>query len=173
MNLLKEYIREKYSSNEEIQEKLLETLSVYFNQVDNILQKTESPIEKTMAIELLNLIKSDSELGEIGFVDLEPQKTIKLNNRNKYYVADFLITWKPTVSVNGVERKLIVECDGHDFHEKTKEQVKKGKLRDRKLFLEGYTVFHFTGSEIYEDVSGCAIEVLEMIRSWHLSWVHG
>lgn len=60
---------------------------------------------------------------------------------------------------------LVVECDGHDFHERTKEQAKKDRGRDRRLQSLGYTVMRFTGSEIYSDPVKCVIEILDWARS--------
>lgn len=57
-------------------------------------------------------------------------------------------------------RTLVVECDGHDFHERTKEQAAKDRARDRHLLLEGYEVFRFTGSELWRDPWGCAGQVI-------------
>lgn len=56
---------------------------------------------------------------------------------------------------------LVVECDGHDFHERTKEQAAKDHARDRSLTLDGYTVFRFTGSEIWADPVKCAHQVAD------------
>ena len=58
-------------------------------------------------------------------------------------------------------RRLVVECDGHDFHERTKEQAAKDRSRDRALNSEGYDVFRFTGSELWRDPWGCAEQVYE------------
>lgn len=58
-------------------------------------------------------------------------------------------------------RKLVVECDGHDFHERTKEQAAKDRSRDRALITKGYTVFRFTGSELWRDPIGCADQVID------------
>lgn len=58
-------------------------------------------------------------------------------------------------------RRLIVECDGHDFHERTKEQAARDRARDRTLVLDGYQVFRFTGSELWRDPMRCASQVLE------------
>ncbi len=60
-----------------------------------------------------------------------------------------------------VQKNLILECDGHDFHEKTKEQAAKDKRRDRELQHLGYRVFRFTGSEIHNDAIACAIEAFK------------
>ena len=59
----------------------------------------------------------------------------------------------------GGKNAAVVECDGHDFHERTKEQARRDRSRDRRLQDAGYRVFRFTGSEIYRDPLGCADEV--------------
>lgn len=58
-------------------------------------------------------------------------------------------------------RKLVVECDGHQFHERTKEQAASDRSRDRALMGFGYDVFRFTGSELWRDPWGCAEQVVE------------
>lgn len=60
--------------------------------------------------------------------------------------------------------KLIVECDGHDFHEKTKQQAKRDKKRDRTLMAMGYHVMRFTGSEIWNDPRKVVQEALSFVR---------
>lgn len=62
-------------------------------------------------------------------------------------------------------RKLVVECDGHEFHEKTKEQAKRDKTRDRYLTSRGYTVLHFTGSEISENPMKVVDEINDVVYS--------
>lgn len=59
---------------------------------------------------------------------------------------------------------IVVECDGHDFHEKTKEQAKRDKFRDRELSKLGHQVFHYTGSEVWNDVYLHAKESLEELQ---------
>jgi very-short-patch-repair endonuclease len=62
--------------------------------------------------------------------------------------------------VKEVEKKMIIECDGHDYHERTKDQARKDRSRDRFLQSMGYLVFRYTGSEIWQDVFRCAHEAL-------------
>jgi len=57
--------------------------------------------------------------------------------------------------------QLVIECDGHDYHEKTKEQASRDKERDRALQSCGYNVFRFTGSDIYKDAFKCVTESLD------------
>lgn len=60
--------------------------------------------------------------------------------------------------------KLAIECDGHDFHEKTKAQVVKRNQRDMSLKKSGIDVIHFSGSQIYSDPFGCARELIDYIK---------
>lgn len=71
--------------------------------------------------------------------------------------VDFLIS---VSGVDGVAAAwLAIECDGHEFHERTKEQAARDRARDRALQEAGLTIFRFTGSEIYRDPFGCADQV--------------
>jgi len=73
------------------------------------------------------------------------------------YRVDFLV-----VHTHGLEGfgGTVIECDGHDFHERTKEQAAKDRSRDRELQQRGYRVLRFTGSEIWKDPFGCADDAL-------------
>lgn len=57
---------------------------------------------------------------------------------------------------------IVCECDGHQFHEATKEQAARDRSRDRRLQAAGYIVFRFTGSEIAADADACAASIIEM-----------
>lgn len=77
--------------------------------------------------------------------------------------VDFLIS---VVEPNGSREsptwhELIVECDGHDFHERTKLQAAKDRSRDRSAQLGGRIILRFTGSELWRDPVACADEVLQ------------
>lgn len=75
------------------------------------------------------------------------------------YRTDFLITRdRPGKPVG-----IVVECDGHAFHERTKEQAARDRSRDRELQSGGRRVFRFTGSEIYRNAFGCATEVISAL----------
>lgn len=84
------------------------------------------------------------------------------------YRVDFLLWIQRGDKFGGV----VVECDGHAFHERTKEQAARDKSRDRDLLSAGYPVMRFTGSEIYRDPRACAeqvrvplLAVLDRLRS--------
>lgn len=62
--------------------------------------------------------------------------------------------------------KIAVECDGHSFHEKTKEQASRDKKRDRELQKHGWLVFRFSGSDIWNNGRACSAEIHEFIGKW-------
>lgn len=75
------------------------------------------------------------------------------------YRVDFLIV------VNGQKglKRLAIECDGHDFHEKTKQQAARDKRRDREILTNDVPIMRFTGSEIWNDPAACLEHVQEVI----------
>lgn len=107
-----------------------------------------SPIEQLFIMEW-----KISRLEDKFDIQLRPQKPIE-TLRGKFTI-DFFIASK----VKGKDFKIAVELDGHDFHEKSKEQVEKDKKRERSIIQEGITVLRFSGSEIVRNVRGCIKEV--------------
>lgn len=67
--------------------------------------------------------------------------------------VDFLLQFNEGIPV-------IVELDGHDFHDKDKAQRAYEKARDRFLTAKGNRVLHFTGSEVVADPFKVVHEVL-------------
>lgn len=76
------------------------------------------------------------------------------------YRADFVFS---RTMLNGHKQVCVVECDGHNFHEKTKEQARHDKARDRYFTKRGLRVLRFTGSEIYRDPAACLSEIVEVL----------
>lgn len=72
--------------------------------------------------------------------------------------------YRVDIAVIGEHVRVVVECDGHEFHERTKEQAAKDKSRDRYLTAEEWLVLRFTGSEIHRNPLACAYEVVRLIE---------
>lgn len=80
----------------------------------------------------------------------------------KLLFAAFLIHALDWRDLNDLKwRRLVVECDGHEYHERTKKQAKRDRSRDHRATLDGYDCFRFTGSEIWCDPWGCAEQISE------------
>lgn len=58
---------------------------------------------------------------------------------------------------------VVIEVDGHDYHERTKEQAERDKHRDRFMTATEARVFRFTGREVWRDSIACAKEVLDYV----------
>lgn len=108
-----------------------------------------SPIEKIMRMALnISAFKH-------GFL-IENQYEITSVSGKKYR-ADFAIIHLDEEDNENVI--VLVECDGHEYHNKTKIQVKRDNERDMDIKLSGYEVLHFSGSQIYENPFKCAEDV--------------
>lgn len=134
----------------------------------DLVVRTDSPIE---AILLAALYKDhDTQKFDVTFagrVD-EPVESmcgkVVIYQQAKIapYRVDFLID--DSSSANAARRRwIVVECDGHDFHERTKEQARRDRARDRFLQSKGCRVLRFTGSEIWADPEACAAEIWRQI----------
>lgn len=58
------------------------------------------------------------------------------------------------------EHNICIYCDGHEFHERTKEQAKRDRSIDRWLIGKGMKPLRFTGSKIFNDAQKCAEEIV-------------
>lgn len=77
------------------------------------------------------------------------------------YVVDIVLI----VRWASIYQRIAIECDGHDFHERTKEQARHDRRRDRALQAAGFRVMRFTGSEIWANPGKCADEVMDVINA--------
>ncbi len=61
-------------------------------------------------------------------------------------------------------RLILIECDGHDYHERTKEQAIHDRRRDADAQLDGYAILRITGSEIHNDPMGCVVLAFDFAK---------
>lgn len=87
---------------------------------------------------------------------LLPQKDVNS------YIVDFSLEIE---CIAGYILKFAIEIDGHNFHEKTKEQASNDKRRDREITSNDYIVLRFTGSEIYTNPIKCIQEIFNIAIS--------
>jgi very-short-patch-repair endonuclease len=63
---------------------------------------------------------------------------------------------------------LAVECDGHEWHERTPQQAAYDRARDRDLLRYArIPTIRFTGSEIVRDANQCAEETIAIVSAMH------
>lgn len=162
-------------------DKIGEAINEWHRQQDECLQHAlrwcESPIEQLFLMALLTNgwsldLSSEPHLSEMDveaavndlginhgwrFIHGEPgvivaQAGVRIEERD--YRIDFAM-------LVGDER-FAIELDGHDFHERTKEQARRDKSRDRALVKDGWKVVRFTGSEVFADATDVAEQVFSL-----------
>lgn len=130
------------------------------------VKNCNSQIEMALAIAYIIVITkdkydADNPLDYWGY-HLEAQAEIEANSK-KYYV-DFLFDTSIQSHIFEKPYKLVIECDGHDYHHASKQQVQKDYERETNLKMAGYDVLRFTGSQIYKDPIGCAKTIFDYIK---------
>jgi very-short-patch-repair endonuclease len=111
-----------------------------------------SPIEQIFLMEW-HFQRAEERLG----VRLALQAPVELEG--KKYRIDFV------ASRDGSQRKLAIELDGHDFHERTPQQAASDKRRERILTRNGFVVLRFTGMEVVRNSKGCVEEVVASLST--------
>lgn len=137
----------------------------------------ESPIERQLLLAYLQrypvtahpdgkhsplFVDVDTERG--SWVSFTQQQHICLDKQ--MFRADFffmrLVEDAEAQRLN-VARSVVVEVDGHDFHERTKEQARKDRKRDRLMLRNGLYVLRYTGSEVFRDADAVVTEIRHFV----------
>ena len=122
----------------------------------------QSPIEQLFLIAFRAVaevngfkVSSRPSLASVGDLVLIPQYQIGT------YRVDFVAYM--AIPEHCQPEMVVIECDGHDFHDRDKKQRSYEKRRDRDLQKKGFKVFRFTGSDITADPYECASEIIEIV----------
>jgi very-short-patch-repair endonuclease len=131
------------------------------------VEALSSPIERLMAGALMILVEPTYRPGIIRHdfclesASLEVQEqvgpTIWAQAPIGRYRIDFLVRWK----LGDISYFYAVECDGHDYHSRTKAQIERDKERDNSLLALDIPTFRYAGSSIVRDPYGVATDVIE------------
>lgn len=124
------------------------------DQVDDLYEQVlcEGPVDSPIERLFLAAFSSVRQVDPLSW-------TIQAQVPVGQYRVDFMVSF----SVGGVTERVVVECDGHDFHEKTREQAERDKRRDRDIAAFGFQTLRFTGRELFRDPFECADEVADLL----------
>lgn len=127
--------------------------------------KMESPIEQIFYVAWLYSCRY------LNDIQLCPQKKIgnfrvdfEVDIFGHFVNHEYPFTCEQLEEISKNCTKIAIELDGHDWHEKTKEQVEKDKKRERFIVSSGYRIFRFSGREVFKDPLSCVDEVRNFIR---------
>ena len=142
-----------------LNKKINEKVDDLLKDIKSTILECESPIEQIFMIDLSEEINSfhfHNKIKKTGYDFLG----LSLQQKIGKYRVDFVLDFQKNCEFM---KKFVIELDGHDFHEKTKEQVQRDKEKDRFLISQGYIVVRFTGSEIYKNCSEKVDELLNIV----------
>ena len=148
-----------------------------------------SPIEKIFYTAVCTIIKTDCAFPEIAGqvsigtmrdVWIEPGIEIYTQQEIGPYRVDFILSYSGECILRDAVhqqdapekplKEIVVELDGHAFHDRDAAQRSYEKRRDRFLQKQGYKVFHYTGSDVVTDPFGVAIECLAYLTGKSEKW---
>lgn len=168
------------------------SIAAYAQHLHRAARYCESPLEIVMLCALAVCASGDNVLfrhngeqwGDKGLHDdLSPQdSTVCIEPQlvtPRRYRVDFLVTYTGYWPDHAhdrqgddsdpirASRRLIIECDGRDFHGRTPQQKSCERRREHYLIYQGpqCPVMHYTGSAIWKDVVQCAERSLSWLRS--------
>lgn len=138
----------------------------YLRGTYRLIEKAESAAEAVFAIwwEAITAF-----LPEPNHLYLEAQQEIELSEDVRRR-ADFCLFCTDRELLLAAEKQgllwtpILIEIDGHAFHEKTREQVTERNQRDRDLQIAGFPVIHFSYDELVREPHRCVGEALDAGR---------
>ena len=141
-----------------------------YGAIEQLEEVCESPIEVMLGSALLlgGMLADGPGKAGVPFIQLQKADALDRSSCVVAVVPQYL--WKNyridfALFADRVSQPVFIECDGHDFHERTKEQASRDRTKDRAIQEAGLTVLRFTGSEIYRDPDGCAAQVLNVLAN--------
>lgn len=163
---------------------------MFFNSLDTIEQKSESPLETQLGYalmcgmfcvspiacvvpppKLLALMNEqekfpDTETFEITKVIYIDQPDFWLMPNmwvSKKIRVDFGLMKLPFTHKDGKNNLIIIECDSFQYHANP-EGFHKDKKRERELVKLGYPIFRFSGREILDNSTKVVTEICEFLN---------
>jgi very-short-patch-repair endonuclease len=156
------------------------------SEVGVLQRRCESPIELPMGIALIVVAREFPNSIAVQVLDehgirwgdrYEPRHAgldlvlrIEPQAQLGEHRVDFFLTLEGAFRPLGEQprfgtQRMVLECDGHDFHERTPDQAKRDRARDRLLQSFGFLVYRYTGREIWEDVFACAEQAIDSLSA--------
>ena len=160
------YIKNKTEHYQE----LIEAYKIFHEKTNGDYQDFEQAIinNNNLNEEQKKLVNIDVVI-YLGFdfyhkIHIMPQPCFKdIDRKGKTIRADMLIWYPPKQNV-----KLIIECDGYEFHN-AKDAFIKDRKRDRDFKINGIDVMRFSGTEIKNDYISISYEVIETLAKTMLN----
>ncbi|MDQ1855788.1 endonuclease domain-containing protein [Chryseobacterium sp. WLY505] len=91
-------------------------------------------------------------------ITIQPEfPNLKIDNKS---IRPDILVWCP----GNKKIRLIVECDGFQFHS-SKKSFENDRKRDRLFKLKGYDVIRYSGSEIFKNPAGVSEDLYKFLKN--------
>lgn len=138
--------------------------------IEYVADQTESPIETLLGATMIVAMKLQRSSSHFVFCHHDEELAWAHSRflwMAQYPWRKYRIDW--VLRVRGAKQPYIfVECDGHNFHERTKEQAERDRAKDREIQQAGIPILRFTGREIYRDSAECCAQIISFLKRLEL-----
>jgi len=119
--------------------------------------------------------KEEDNKMSIGLMIKKMVGNVKVESPIEEYLCDALIQedfanfetqyqiGKYRVDIAFVEYKLVVECDGQEYHFSDRQQIERDQARDKYLARKGWRVLHIGGLAIRRNIDLCIEKIREAL----------
>lgn len=117
--------------------------------------RLESPIEELFLVAWE--FSKWNRMPPTEYLELDPGRTLIIEG------ATFRLDFGISIRIPSGRRLALpigIELDGHEFHERTKEQVARDNQRERAIARAGYRLIRFSGSEVWRAPDRCVDEAV-------------
>ncbi len=130
-------------------------LTLQIRGIHSCINKSESPIEQIFIVALLVVM-------DISRIPLKAYYNYGIEVKAQANFGDYRVDFALNSYVSEIKRTVVVELDGHEFHDRTEKQRRYEKERDRYLQSSDdiNAVLHYTGKEITDSPFNIAADVL-------------
>lgn len=126
------------------------------------LTRGESPPEELLALVLQMLLWDETRAGRTEVIDQQevfPETGRTRGTRDgggrapKRYRLDFVLT-------QGPHAKVAIECDGYNFHRRTRREFAEELRREREVQKLGYRLYRFAADDLFDDPWAAGLEIV-------------
>lgn len=175
----------KATIQEAVRLRALHEVDRFWRELEPAARVSESPIELAMLAALYvtgirewDLVVMEPEAGWLVGHPVRPEANYRLTIASQAQLGDYRVDFLLTGAVRHyhtderghlgsyagtTERRMVVECDGFDFHDRTRQQASHDRARDRWLQSFGVLVYRYTGGDIWSDVFRHAQEAVSVL----------
>lgn len=135
-----------------------------WDEYNTLMDACESPIEELMVPHLLMMKPEMCGRRWGGNGDHRVEMQLLAQHVVGDFRVDFALIVRPVFDARPA-LQIAIECDGHEWHDATKEAAERDKRRTNALQIAGWNVLRFTGSEITRNAAECAERIERMINA--------